>query len=371
MQTPLNALLGCTHPVIQTAMGWVADAGLVSATGRAGGFGFLAGAVMTPAEVAAGIADIRRQTDAPFGVNFHMYVPQAPRIVDICIAEGVRAVSYSRSPDAKTIERFKSAGILCIPTVGALKHAVKAVELGADALVVQGSEGGGHTGRVATSILLPQVREAVTVPLAAAGGFRDGAGLIAALSLGADGVAMGTRFLLTRESPVPESTKRVYLATPPENIVVSDALDGMSQRMVLNSQLKQLMTSSSLGLLVRAIGNAFKLSRQTGDSPWALLRSGWRMYRAGDDSLGAMLMSANAPMMIQEAVVHGRPDDGILPSGQVAGLIADLPSVEDLLNGMMSGANAALSRLQGLQTSNNETTGSAGSASQPGQSNTR
>jgi len=141
--------------------------------------------------------------------------------------------------------------------------------------------------------------------------------------------------------------------------------------MVLNAQLKQLMTSSSLGLLVSAIGNAFKLSRQTGDSPWALLRSGWRMYRAGDDSLGAMLMSANAPMMIQEAVVHGRPDDGILPSGQVAGLIADLPSVEDLLNGMMSGANAALSRLQGLQTFNNETTGSASSVSHSGQSNTR
>ena len=169
---------------------------------------------------------------------------------------------------------------------------------------------------------------------------------------------------------MPESTKRVYLATPPENIVVSDALDGMSQRMVLNSQLKQLMTSSSLGLLVRAIANAFKLSKQTGDSPWALLRSGWRMYRAGDDSLGAMLMSANAPMMIQEAVVHGRPDDGILPSGQVAGLIADLPSVEDLLHGMMSGANAALSRLQSVQTSNNETTGSAASVSHPSQSNT-
>ena len=123
MQTRLNALLGCRYPVIQTAMGWIADANLVAATGRAGGFGFLAGAVMTPDEVASGIQAIRAQTDAAFGVNFHMYVPQAPEIVDICISEQVRAVSYSRSPDAKTIERFKAAGILCIPTVGALKHA--------------------------------------------------------------------------------------------------------------------------------------------------------------------------------------------------------------------------------------------------------
>ena len=110
---------------------------------------------MTPDEVASGIQAIRAQTDAGFGVNFHMYVPQASEIVDICISEQVRAVSYSRSPDAKTIERFKAAGILCIPTVGALKHAKKAVELGADALVVQGSEGGGHTGQVASHASKP------------------------------------------------------------------------------------------------------------------------------------------------------------------------------------------------------------------------
>ena len=194
-------------------------------------------------------------------------------------------MSYSRSPDTATIARFKAAGIVCIPTVGALKHAVKAVELGADALVVQGSEGGGHTGQVATSILLPQVRDAVAVPLAAAGGFRNGAGLVAALSLGADGIAMGTRFLLTRESPVPEHTKAQYLTAVPEQIVVSAALDGLPQRMVLNPQLKSLMSASSVGLLLTAIKNAFAFSRQTGDSPWALLKSGWRMYRAGDDSL--------------------------------------------------------------------------------------
>ena len=100
METRLTTLLGSQYPVIQTAMGWIADANLVASTGRAGGFGFLAGAVMSPAEVEAGISVIRAQTDAPFGVNFHMYVPHARQIVDICIAEQVRAVSYSRSPDA-------------------------------------------------------------------------------------------------------------------------------------------------------------------------------------------------------------------------------------------------------------------------------
>lgn len=348
MQTRLNALLGCRYPVIQTAMGWIADANLVAATGRAGGFGFLAGAVMTPDEVASGIQAIRAQTDAAFGVNFHMYVPQAPEIVDICISEQVRAVSYSRSPDAKTIERFKAAGILCIPTVGALKHAKKAVELGADALVVQGSEGGGHTGQVASSILLPQVREAVSVPLAAAGGFRDGNGLVAALSLGADGIAMGTRFLLTQESPVPDETKQRYLASTPEQIVISAALDGLPQRMLLNTQLKQLMSATSIGLFIRAVRSAFAMSRQTGDSPWALLKAGWRMYRAGDDSLASTMMAANAPVLIQEAVVHGRPEEGILPSGQVAGLIDNLPLVADMIEQIMQEADSAVRNLSRL-----------------------
>ena len=345
MESRLSRLLGCQHPIIQTAMGWIADANLVAATGRAGGFGFLAGAVMSPEEVAAGIAKIRRQTDAPFGVNFHMYTPRAKQIVDICIAEQIRAVSYSRSPDPATIDRFKAAGIICIPTVGALKHALKAVQLGADALVIQGSEGGGHTGQVATSILVPQVSAAVTVPLAAAGGFRDGRGLVAALSLGADGIAMGTRFLLTQESPVPESTKRIYLDTSPERIVVSAALDGMPQRMVLNHQLQRLISASPPVLLARAVKNAFSLSRQTGDSPWALLKSGWSMYRAGDQSLGATLMSANAPMMIQEAVVFGRPETGILPSGQIAGLIEDLPTVDNLMSSIVSEASTTIEKL--------------------------
>ena len=145
MQTPLTELLGCRYPIIQTAMGWVADPTLVAATAKAGGFGFLAGAVMTLDEIEAGILAIKSQTDAPFGVNFHMYVPFAEDIVDLCIEQRVRAVSYSRSPSAKSVEKLKAAGVVCIPTVGAFKHAVKAVELGADALVIQGGEGGGQS----------------------------------------------------------------------------------------------------------------------------------------------------------------------------------------------------------------------------------
>lgn len=348
MHTPLTDLLGCRYPIIQTAMGWVADANLVAATSSAGGFGFLAGAVMTPEEIEQSIIAIKAKTDAPFGVNFHMYVPHAEDIVDLCVTHKVKAVSYSRSPAGRAIEKLKRAGIVCIPTVGAKKHAVKAVELGADALVIQGGEGGGHTGSVATSILLPEVRSAVSVPIAAAGGFRDGAGLVAALAMGADGIAMGTRFLLTQESPVPEVTKQVYLATPPDKIVVSTKLDGLPQRMIANDYLGRLMGASQLGLLWRAVVNGMAFTRLTGGSLIGMMATAWKTWRAGHASFGQTLMAANAPMMIQEAMVNGHPDRGILPSGQVAGLINDLPSTAELIERIMTEAGDAARRISKL-----------------------
>lgn len=356
LQTPLCDLLGCEYPVIQTAMGWVADANLVAATCNAGGFGFLAGAVMTPAQVDAGIRQIKMKTDRPFGVNFHMYSPGADQIIDVCIQHKVRAVSYSRSPAKAMIQKLKQAGIVCIPTVGALKHAVKAVEMGADAVVVQGSEGGGHTGSVASSILLPQVVDALQVPVVAAGGFKDGRGLVAALSFGAAGIAMGTRFLLTQESPVPDATKQQYLNSSAEQIVVSTKLDGMPQRMINNPFLQRLQSLSGIGMLVMALRNGIVFTRQSGNSLLSMLLSAWKMKQANGMTLGQTMMAANAPMMIQEAMVKGHPDDGILPSGQIAGTIDNLPTGEQLMQTIVAEAEATLARFSaGSQATNSQT----------------
>ncbi len=330
-------------------MGWVADAGLVAASGEAGAFGFLAGAVMTPAEVEKGILSIKSRTDAPFGVNFHMYAPGADDIIELCIKHRVKAVSYSRSPSEKMVERLKAASIVCMPTVGALKHAKKAVELGADAVVVQGGEGGGHTGSVASSILLPQVTGELQVPVVAAGGFKDGKGLVAALAQGAAGIAMGTRFLLTQESPVPAQTKERYLQAPAEKIVVSKKLDGLPQRMILNDCLQSLEKSSSIGMLMLAVKNGLAFTKMTGASLWTMLGSAWQMKKNNELGLAQTLMAANAPMMIQHAMVEGHPDDGILPSGQIAGLINDLPTVDALIREIVLDAEQTLARLSELQ----------------------
>ena len=205
--TRVTEALGCRYPIIQTAMGWVSDANLVIATTRAGGFGFLAGATIAADQLEA---EIRKVVDATggsnFGLNFHMFQDNAAQCVDLAIKYRLRAVSYGRGPDRQTVQRFKDAGVLCIPTVGALKHAIKAAEMGADIITIQGGEGGGHTGGVPTSILLPQVLDAVQLPVIAAGGFSTGRGLASALAAGAEAIAMGTRFMMSSDSPTPAKT---------------------------------------------------------------------------------------------------------------------------------------------------------------------
>ena len=168
LQTELCQMLGCQYPIIQTAMGYVALPELVAATCNAGGFGFLAAVTIPPEEVEAAILKTASLTDKRFGVNFHMFTPGADVIADAVIKhkDKVAAVSYGRGPNPEMIARFKEHGIALIPTVGKTAHAVKAVKLGADAIVVQGGEGGGHPGSAPTSIVVPQTVDAVDVSTA-------------------------------------------------------------------------------------------------------------------------------------------------------------------------------------------------------------
>lgn len=341
--TRLTQSLGCRYPVIQTAMGWVSTSKLVRASTSAGAFGFLAAAVMSPEECEAEIKAIKSAGDAPFGVNIHSFQSGVERIVDMCIDYDVAAISYGRAPSAKIIEKVKAKGIKCVPTIGAGKHAKKAVELGADILVCQGAEGGGHTGATPTWLLLAEVMEmGLDVPVVACGGFKDGRGLAAALIYGADGIAMGTRFMMTSDSPTPDETKEAYLAAEVTKIPVSVKLDGLPQRMVLNEKLAELERASGLGLLVRGAYNGLKYRKETGLSFADMVATAWKMARNSDLTLGQTMMAANAPVIIQEAMVKGDPASGVLPSGQVAGLIRDLPDCETLVSSIIREASERL-----------------------------
>ncbi|MBP7136558.1 MAG: nitronate monooxygenase [Sphingomonadaceae bacterium] len=352
LTTKLTEALGCRVPVIQTAMGWIARPALVAATSNAGAFGFLAAAVMRPKELAEEIARLRDMTPHSFGVNFHSFQPGAAEIVEIILAnkDRVRAVSFGRGPDATMIGRFKDAGIFCIPTVGAVKHAQKMAELGCDMVTVQGGEGGGHTGSVPTTILLPQVLDAVKIPVVAAGGFADGRGLAAALAFGACGIAMGTRFLMTAESPVPAAPKSAYVKAGTGDIAVSTKVDGIPQRMILNPLLKRIEGSGRIAMWLRAMEASLEMKRQSNMSWSDVLQAARGMTSHGEMPLSQAMMAAAAPILIQRAVVSGDAENGLMATGVVAGRLTDLPSCAELIADIMRDAEGRLSVLTGLTT---------------------
>lgn len=354
LQTVLTDRLGCRWPIIQTAMGWVAEPQLVIASCNAGAFGFLGAAVMTPEEAERKIRQVREGTDRPFGVNFHMFQPGAEKIVETIIAnkDQVRAVSFGRGPDAKMIKRFKDAGILCIPTVGALKHAQKMEQLGVDMVNVQGGEGGGHTGSVPTTVLLPQVLDTVKIPVIASGGMGDGRGLVAALAYGAVGIAMGTRFLMTKESPVADVTKARYVKARTEDIYVSTAMDGIPQRMVRTKALDRIEKAGPLGKWLLAYQCGLMMKKKTGMSWGDIIKTAKSMTAHGEMPLTQAIMAANMPIMIQRAIVEGRPDEGAMATGVVGGRLNDLPSCQELVDRIVAEAHARLDALRKLGTEN-------------------
>jgi NAD(P)H-dependent flavin oxidoreductase YrpB (nitropropane dioxygenase family) len=299
---------------------------------------------MTLDQLAVAIAEVRSRTSAPFGVNLRTDVEDVADRIDLMIDTGARVASFAQAPNPALVARCKDAGLFVMPTVGARRHAEKVAEWGVDAVIAQGAEGGGHTGSVPTTLLLPQVVDAVgdRVLVLGAGGFFSGRGLVAALAYGAAGVAMGTRFLLSAESRVPEAVKGLYLDTPVTGTVVTTKVDGAPQRVVRTELVDHLESQSWLRSLPRALRSALQFRKETGATLRSLLREG-RAIKAGNELTWAqVVMAANAPVMTKAALVEGRTDVGVLPTGQVVGVLDALPPVADIINSIMAEADALL-----------------------------
>jgi NAD(P)H-dependent flavin oxidoreductase YrpB (nitropropane dioxygenase family) len=325
-------------------MGWVAGPRLVAATCEAGGLGVLASATMTLDQLAAAIAEVRSRTSAPFGVNLRTDVDDVTDRIELMIETGARVASFAQAPNPTLVTRCKEAGLFVMPTVGARRHAEKVAEWGVDAVIAQGAEGGGHTGSVPTTLLLPQVVDAVgdRVLVLGAGGFFSGRGLVAALAYGAAGVAMGTRFLLSAESRVPEAVKGVYMETPVTGTVVTTKVDGAPQRVVRTELVDHLESQSWLRSLPRAMRSALQFRKETGATLRSLLREGRAMKAGNELTWSQVVMAANAPVMTKAALVEGRTDVGVLPTGQVVGVLNSLPPVAEIVDGIMAEADALL-----------------------------
>jgi NAD(P)H-dependent flavin oxidoreductase YrpB (nitropropane dioxygenase family) len=338
IRTPLTDLVGVKHPVVQTGMGWVAGARLVSATANAGGLGILASATMTIDELATAIDKVKAATDHPFGVNIRADAADADQRVDLMIRRRVKVASFALAPRQELIAKLKDAGAVVIPSVGAAKHARKVASWGADAVIVQGGEGGGHTGPVATTLLLPSVLDAVDIPVVAAGGFFDGRGLAAALSYGAAGVAMGTRFLLTSDSTVPDAVKQRYLDATLNGTVVSTRVDGMPHRVLRTPLVDRLESGSRVKGFAAAVRNAAKFKKLSGMTWRTMIRDGLAMRHGNELTWSQVLMAANTPMLLRAGLVEGNTEAGVLASGQVAGILDDLPSCAELIESIVGDA---------------------------------
>jgi len=328
-------------------MGWVAGPRLVAATANAGALGILASATMTVDELRHAVAEVKARTDAPFGVNLRTDALDSSERIALLVSAGVKVASFAQAPRPDMVATLRDAGVVVIPTVGARRHAEKVVEWGVHGVIAQGAEGGGHTGQVPTSLLLPQVCDAVgdKVAVIGAGGFSTGRGLVAALAYGAAGIAMGTRFLLTRESTVPDEVKKIYLGTNVTGTVVTTRVDGAPQRVIRTDVVDHLEGAGRLAALPRALRNALAFRRQTRTSLRALLSEGRAMKEGNELSWAQVVMAANAPMMTKAALVEGRTDVGVLPTGQVVGVIEELPTVAELIGAIVTEANATLRRL--------------------------
>ncbi len=348
MRTRLTELVGVRYPIVQTGMGYVAGARLAAATANAGGLGIIASATLDLARLSEAIDEVKSRTDKPFGVNLRADADDAVERIDMIISKGVRVASFALAPRQELIAKLKDAGVVVIPSVGARRHAEKVAQWGADAVIVQGGEGGGHTGSVPTTLLLPQVVDAVDIPVIAAGGFFDGRGLVAALAYGAAGIAMGTRFLLTSDSPVGDAVKQVYLGKGLTDTLVTTRVDGVPHRVLKTPFVDRLERAGRVSGLIRALGNAWAFRKLSGLSVASMMREGRAMRHGRNLTWSQMLMAANTPMLLKAAMVDGRPDLGVMSAGQVVGLLEDLPSCAELIERIMGEATETLAELKGL-----------------------
>jgi len=349
LRTRVCDLFGVAHPIVQTGMGYVSDAKLTAATAQAGGLGIIAGGMLSLEELAQAIDHVQDHTKAPFGVNIRANQEDVDKRVDLLIRAGVKVASFALAPKRELIDKLKDAGLVVVPSIGARRHAEKVAAWGVDAVIVQGGEGGGHTGAVPTSLLLPQVVDAVDIPVIAAGGYFDGRGLVSALAYGAEGIAMGTRFMMTTDSPVAQSVKDVYLSKSVNDTVVTLEIDGVPQRVLRAGTIDKLEATRGPRRMLRAARNAIAFKRISG-TPWKnMIREGLEMRRHEGLTWRQVVMAANAPMLYRSALLEGNADLGVMATGQVVGLIDDVPSVAELIDRIIAEAEMVLTRLNASQ----------------------
>lgn len=305
MKTKITELLGIENPIIQGGMAWVAEHHLAAAVSNAGGLGIIGAASAPPEVVREEIRKCKELTDKPFGVNVMLLNPNADEVAQIIVEEGVRVVTTGAGNPSKFMAIWKEAGVKVMPVVASVAMAKMMERAGADAVVAEGMESGGHIGSTTTFALVPQVADAISIPVVAAGGIADGRGFAAAMMLGAEGVQMGTRFVAARESIVHANYK--------EKIIKAKDIDST-------------VTGQSTGHPVRSIKN--KMTKEY-----------LKLEKEGADFMELEKLTLGS---LRKAVMEGDVVNGTLMAGQIAGLVKGEDSCEDIIREIISDAEKLL-----------------------------
>ena len=307
MKTRITELLGIEYPIIQGGMAWVAEYNLAAAVSNAGGFGIIGAASAPPEIVREQIRKCKELTDKPFGVNVMLMNPNAEEVAKIVIEEGVKAVTTGAGNPAKYIPMWKEAGVKVMPVVASVAMAVMMERAGVDAVVAEGMESGGHIGQTTTMALLPQVVDAVNIPVIGAGGIADGRGFAAAIMLGAEAVQMGTSFLVAKENIVHENYRNKVIAAKDIDSVVTGTSTGHPVRGLRNHMTKEYLRLEKEGATIEELEQI---------------------------TLGAL----------RRAVIDGDAKDGTVMAGQIAGLIKKEATCKEIITSIYNEGVALLNR---------------------------
>ncbi|WP_291569947.1 enoyl-[acyl-carrier-protein] reductase FabK [Clostridium sp. UBA4548] len=311
IKSDICSILGIKYPVIQGGMAWIADSSLASAVSNAGGLGIIAAGNNTPENVRKEIKKAKQLTDKPFGVNIMLLSDNADEVAKIVCEEGVKVVTTGAGNPGKYMDMWKSHNIKVIPVVASVALARRMERSGADIVIAEGMEAGGHIGELTTMALVPQIVDSVNIPVIAAGGVGDGRGMAAAFMLGAQGVQVGTRFLIARECNVHENYKK---------------------KVIDSKDIDSVVTARSTGHPVRVLRN--KLSREFVNL---------EKQAASFEEIEKLGSGA-----LRKAVVEGDIDNGSVMAGQIAGLIKKEESCEEILKDLVEGAKEVLEKISSV-----------------------
>jgi len=338
MKTRITELFGISVPLVLPGMSWISTPQLVAAVSNAGGLGILASGPLNPEQTRAAIHEIRSLTDKPFGVGVTLLMPGAKENAEVALDEQVPVINFSLGKGDWLIKRAHEYGGKVIATVVSEKHAKSAEKIGADALLVTGHEAAAHGGNVTSLVLIPSIASKVSIPVIATGGFADGRGLLAALSLGAEGVAMGSRFATSADSPLHSKVKEAVIARSEQDTIYSKNFDGIPAR-VMRTPRSIKATRRPMNFFV-ASWQATKAAKLVNQPVWKIMVG---MLAMMDKVKLLAYFGASVPRL-QAATIDGDLEKGVQFIGQTQGLIEDVVSVDELVQRIMTEAQALHSK---------------------------